>query len=253
MCGFVFKRLCGNKNQISEIMQIEIWSDISCPFCYIGKRSFESGLSTFAGKDKLNITWKSFQLDPDLPEVKMFSHEEYLSTKKGLAKEQVEKLLAHVTQMAKSVGLDYHFNKVVTVNSYKAHRIIQMAKTKGLGDKAEELFFKAYFTDGKNIADDATLFEIGKEIGLTGADIQEALTNDFYSQKVDADMYEAQQVGVRGVPFFVFDNKYAISGAQPAEIFAQTLEKAYNEWQQKQSKNNLEITDGTSCSVDGCD
>ena len=234
-------------------MQIDIWSDISCPFCYIGKRNLESGLAAFPNSDNLNITWKSFQLDPDLPEEERFSHEEYLSSKKGLAKVQVENLLDRVTQMAKGVGLDYHFDKVVTVNSYKAHRVIQMAKTKGLGDRAEELFFKAYFTDGKNIADDATLFEIGKEIGLTEADIQEALTNDLYSQKVDADMYEAQQVGVRGVPFFVFDNKYALSGAQPAEAFIQTLEKAYSEWQAKQPKNNLEITDGASCNVEGCD
>ncbi|MDR0793987.1 MAG: DsbA family oxidoreductase [Chitinophagaceae bacterium] len=232
-------------------MQVEIWSDISCPFCYIGKRNFEAGLEKFAHRDEVSVTWKSFQLDPTLPQEEMFSHEEYLSTKKGIEKEQVEKMLRHVTQMAKGVGLDYHFDKVITVNSYKAHRVIQMAKTKALGDKAEELFFKSYFTEGKNIADDAALFTIGKEIGLTQAEVQDALSNELYSQKADTDMYEAQQTGVGGVPFFVFDSKYAVSGAQPPQAFTQTLEKAFAEWQAKNPQSELEITTGQSCGVDG--
>lgn len=232
-------------------MQVEIWSDVMCPFCYIGKRHFEAALEKFADNQQVEITWKSFQLDPALPEKEELDHEQYLIERKGLPKEQVASMLDHVTQSAKHAGLDYHFEKVVTVNSFNAHRVIQMAKTKGLGDAAEERFFKAYFTEGLDIADAATLTRLGKEIGLTEAEVQEALTNEAYTGKVNRDIYEAQQIGVRGVPFFVFNRKYAVSGAQPVEAFTQTLDKAFAEWREEHPAPSLEVTEGPSCTPDG--
>lgn len=220
-----------------------------CPFCYIGKRTLESALENFDQKDDLEIIWKSFQLDPNMPETPQGSQAEYLSKNKGLPIQQVEGMMANVTEYAKQVGLDFNLKDAVMVNSFRAHRFIQIAKERGLGDEAEELIFRAYFTEGKNIADEEILKEIATEIGLSEADVQTALQDDQYAYQVKQDIQQAQHLGVRGVPFFVFDNKYAISGAQPVEQFSQTLDKAFSEWT-AETKPKLEISEGDSCSVE---
>lgn len=225
-----------------------------CPFCYIGKRNFERALEQFADKDKLQVVWKSFQLDPSIPEVQSESYSNYLVKAKGMPKAQVDAMLANVTQNAKNAGLDYDFDKSVMVNSLKAHRVIQFAKTRGLGDVAEERFFKAFFTEGENIADDATLIKIGKDIGLDEAAVELALTNDKYLDMINQDIQEARTIGVQGVPFFVFNRKYAVSGAQPPQAFLQTLRKSFAEWREVNPEIKIEVTKGQSCSIDGvCD
>lgn len=225
-----------------------------CPFCYIGKRNFERALEQFADKDKLQVVWKSFQLDPSIPEVQSESYSNYLVNAKGMPKAQVDAMLANVTQNAKNAGLDYDFDKSVMVNSLKAHRVIQFAKTRGLGDVAEERFFKAFFTEGENIADDATLIKIGKDIGLDEAAVELALTNDKYLDMINQDIQEARTIGVQGVPFFVFNRKYAVSGAQPPQAFLQTLQKSFAEWREVNPEIKIEVTKGQSCSIDGvCD
>ena len=225
-----------------------------CPFCYIGKRNFERALEQFADKDKLQVVWKSFQLDPSIPEVQSESYSNYLVKAKGMPKAQVDAMLANVTQNAKNAGLDYDFDKSVMVNSLKAHRVIQFAKTRGLGDVTEERFFKAFFTEGENIADDATLIKIGKDIGLDEAAVELALTNDKYLDMINQDIQEARTIGVRGVPFFVFNWKYAVSGAQPPQAFLQTLRKSFAEWREVNPEIKIEVTKGQSCSIDGvCD
>jgi predicted DsbA family dithiol-disulfide isomerase len=207
-------------------MKVEIWSDIMCPFCYIGKRKFEQALQSFENKEEIEIEWKSFQLDPEIVSNKNRSVNEYLAERKGWSVEQARKLNADVTSMAKEVGLDYDFDKAIIANSFDAHRLIQFAKTKGLGDVAEEALFRAYFTEGKNIADTGTLIALGVGIGLDQAEVKQMLESDSFGDEVQMDIYEAQQVGVRGVPFFVVDNKYAVSGAQSPEVFRQVLERA---------------------------
>lgn len=225
-----------------------------CPFCYIGKRNFERALEQFADKDKLQVVWKSFQLDPSIPEVQSESYSNYLVKAKGMPKAQVDAMLANVTQNAKNAGLDYDFDKSVMVNSLKAHRVIQFAKTRGLGDVAEERFFKAFFTEGENIADDATLIKIGKDMGLDEAAVELALTNDKYLDMINQDIQEARTIGVQGVPFFVFNRKYAVSGAQPPQAFLQTLRKSFAEWREVNPEIKIEVTKGQSCSIDGvCD
>src|SRR5690606_13154515 len=145
-------------------------------------------------------------------------------------------------------------DKSVVVNSQKAHQLIQFAKTKGLDDEAEERLFKAFFTEGKSIADIETLTHLGKEIGLDETELQTAYTDDKYAYLVKQDIQQAQQIGVRGVTFFVIDRKYAISGAQPAEAFLQNHEKAFPEWRTLNPESQLEITEGQSCTTDGkCD
>lgn len=235
-------------------MKIEIWSDVMCPFCYIGKRNFETALEQFSNKNGIEVEWKSFQLDPSLPEVQDSNYTDYLMVSKGLGRPQVEGMLNNVTQMAKGVGLEYDFDRAVMVNSFKAHRVLQLAKMRGLGDAAEERLFRAFFTEGRNIADDDTLLELGKETGLNETEIRSSLSDERYSDMVKQDIQEARAIGVTGVPFFVFNRKYAVSGAQPPQAFLQTLEKAYAEWREANPEIKIEVTKGQSCSIDGvCD
>ena len=211
-------------------MKVEIWSDIMCPFCYIGKRHFEAALKEFPHSDKLQIEWKSFQLDPTIPKIEeRVDVYQYLADKKGMSLEQSKSLHQNVIQMAKNAGLEYNFDIAVVGNSKDAHRLVQFAKTKGLGDQAEEALFKAYFTDGKNMADMNDLIEIGTSIGLNAVELTSILESDAFAYEMMQDVQEAQNIGVQGVPFFVFDRKYAVSGAQPVEAFLQTLEKVYSE------------------------
>lgn len=225
-----------------------------CPFCYIGKRNFETALEQFSNKNGIEVEWKSFQLDPSLPEVQDSNYTDYLMVSKGLGRPQVEGMLNNVTQMAKGVGLEYDFDRAVMVNSFKAHRVLQLAKMRGLGDAAEERLFRAFFTEGRNIADDDTLLELGKEAGLNETEIRSSLSDERYSDMVKQDIQEARAIGVTGVPFFVFNRKYAVSGAQPPQAFLQTLEKAYAEWREANPEIKIEVTKGQSCSIDGvCD
>lgn len=235
-------------------MKIEIWSDVICPFCYIGKRNFETALEQFADKKNIEVIWKSFQLDPTIPEVATESYTDYLVKRKGMAVEQVQGMLSNVTQMATQVGLDYHLDQSVIVNSQKAHQLIQFAKSKNLGNEAEERLFKAFFIEGKNIADKGTLAQLGKDFGLEESEIKANLEDEKYKYEIAQDIQEAQNIGVTGVPFFVFDRKYAVSGAQPAEAFLETLNKSFVEWRKSNPEAILEITEGKSCTVDGkCD
>lgn len=235
-------------------MKVEVWSDIMCPFCYIGKRNYEAGLKQFTDSNNIEIVWKSFQLDPNIPNEVSENVYQYLADRKGMSYEQSVQMHESVVATAKKAGLDYNFDKAVIANSFNAHRMIQLAKTKGLGDAAEERLFYAYFTEGKNFGSSEVLIELGKDIGLTEAEVKTALTDDTYAYKVRQDVEEAQQLGVRGVPFFVFDRKYAISGAQPPEAFLETLEKSFSEWRKENPASPFEVSNGPSCTTDGvCD
>lgn len=206
-------------------MKIEIWSDIMCPFCYIGKRHLEAALSQFPD-EPFEIEWKSFQLDPTIIPQPNKNVYEYLAERKGMSVEESKQMHAGVVARAAEVGLDYHFEKAVISNSFDAHRLIQLAKTKGLGDTMEERFFKAYFTEGRNLNDKDTLMELCVDVGLNALDIKDVLEDETqFANAVKNDISEAQQIGVRGVPFFVFDRKYAVSGAQPIEHFEQTIQE----------------------------
>jgi len=212
-------------------MKVEIWSDIMCPFCYIGKRNFEAALKEFEAKNEIEIEWKSFQLDPTIPksfDEKMSTYE-YLAERKGMSVEKAIELHSNVTEMARKVGLTYNFDQSVVSNSFDAHKLIQLAKTKGLGDAAEEQLFKAYFTDGKDMSNHSTLTELGNEIGLNEKEVISALESEEYSSKVNSDISQGNELGVTGVPFFVFDRKYAISGAQPVETFLNALKQSFSE------------------------
>lgn len=228
-------------------MKVEIWSDVMCPFCYIGKRRFEAALADFDGRDQVEIEWKSFQLNPDLKTDPSISIHDYLAQIKGWDASYARDMNNQVTAMAAEVGLQYDMDRAVVANSFDAHRFAHLAKKHGKGPEAEEALFKAYFTEGKNIADHDTLADLGASIGLDAEEIRNTLNTDTYAQDVHQDIYEAQQIGVRGVPFFVLDNKYAVSGAQSSLVFLSALEKALGEWKQGPEI----INEGDSCDIDG--
>ena len=214
-------------------MQVEIWSDVMCPFCYIGKRKFENALAQFPDKDKIEIVWKSFQLAPDMKTDPTKKIDQYLAEHKGMSLQDAKRMNDQVTRMAEQVGLVYNFDRSIVANSFNAHRFSHFAKQYGKQNEAEEKLFRAYFTEGKNIDDNETLIRLGEELGLDTSALKTALENGTYADDVRKDIYEAQQVGVRGVPFFVFNRKYAVSGAQQSQVFLQTLEKSFTEWKKE--------------------
>lgn len=228
-------------------MKIDIWSDIRCPFCYIGKRKFENALEKFPHNNSVEVNWHSFELDPTLKTNTEINATEHLASIKGIPKSRAEEMNQYVAKMAEEVGLRFTFDKNVVANSFKAHRLIQLAKTKGLSDAAEEALFKAHFTEGKNIDDKKTLEDIALGIGLRSEEVNKFLNSDSFTKEVRQDEMQAQTFGIHGVPFFIFNDKYAVSGAQPSETFLEVMNKTWEEFKEKP----LIIQEGESCSVEG--
>lgn len=228
-------------------MKVEIWSDVMCPFCYIGKRKFENALAQFPHKDDVKVIWKSFQLNPDLVTDPTKNTIQHLAEVKGWSLQQAQETSDYVSNLAQKEGLTYHFDKAVVANSFDAHRLSCLAKHHGLQDAAEERLFLAYFTEGKNTADLETLIQLGVEIGLDADAVRQMLNSNAYADEVRQDIYEAQQVGVRGVPFFVLGEKYAISGAQDTALFVEALNKTWEET----PKTPPSVLEGAVCTPDG--
>lgn len=236
---------------IENKMTVEIWSDIICPFCYIGKRKFETAFAQFEHKDKVQLVWKSFQLAPELKTRPDKNIHQFLSEHKGVSLGQAKGMNQHVTQLARQVGLIYNFDKSIVANTANAHRFTHFAKQHNRQNEAEEILFRSYFTDGKNIDDYETLIALGEEIGLNAGALKTALENGSYADNVRADIYEAGQIGVRGVPFFLFNRRYAVSGAQESNMFLEALQKAFDEWRKSNPEIELEVMEGQSCMPEG--
>lgn len=211
------------------MITVDIWSDVRCPFCYIGKRHFEKALEKFEDKEKVKVEWHSFQLDPNLRTSPEISTMEYFTEAKNVTIEQAKQMMAGAKEMGLKSGLDMDLENTVMANSFRAHQVIQLAKEKGLGNEIEEALFKAYFSEIKNIDDEDILIEVAEDTGLSAGEVREALNNQSYAYAVKQDEMQAQNIGVRGVPFFVFNNKYAVSGAQPPETFLEILHKLEQE------------------------
>ena len=238
-------------------MNIDIWSDIACPWCFIGKRRFEKALAEFPHKDQVTVTWHSFQLDPSLPEHYDGTELEYLSQRKGMAPAQVERMFEHVTQVAAAEGLDYDFTRIVVANSFPGHELLHLAKARGAGtaDAVNEALLSAHFEKGLDIGDRDVLTEVGLAAGLTKSEITEALDSGTYRDAVHADIREAQMLGIQGVPFFVFERKYGVSGAQPSETFAEVLDTVWRESNplvMVGDRPNPDELNGEVCGPDGC-
>src|SRR5688500_3272148 len=213
-------------------MKIDIWSDIRCPFCYIGKRKFERALERFPHKDSIEVNWRSFQLDPELETSPGMHTYDYLAKIKGLSRPQVVQMHDHVKKVASEAGLEFNFDNADVANSFNGHRLIQFAKARRKGDEAEEKLFRAHLTQGKNIDDSETLLGIGADLGLPVDEIREMLASEKFTEEVAADENMARSIGIRGVPFFIFNETVAVSGAQSPALFLQALEKAWDEHKQ---------------------
>jgi predicted DsbA family dithiol-disulfide isomerase len=210
-------------------MNIDIWSDIRCPFCYIGKRKFEQAFNMFSERNKLNIRWHSFELDPGFVTDSSLNVYDYLAKTRGQSRQWAVQMHQQVKQSALEIGLELNFEKIIMANSFNAHRLVHLAKIKQLDQVAQEELFRAYFVEGKNIDDASTLVEIGSGFGLNIGEIGEMLSSDGYSGSVRNDEELALRMGISAVPFFLLDNKYAISGAQAPEIFLESLQHVWSE------------------------
>lgn len=210
-------------------MKVDIWSDVVCPFCYIGKRKFENALVEFSGKDEVEIVWHSFQLDPDLIPVAGKSVSQWLADRKGVSDEEGKKMNDSMAGTALKVGLVYDFDKAIVRNTLTAHRLLHLSKEYGVQNEMKERLFRAYYTEGKDIDDLETLVLLGEEIKIPGEIIRTVLGAGKYTAEVLADQQRAQEIGIQGVPFFVFNDKYAVSGAQPTHLFKEVLDKVYEE------------------------
>ncbi|MEV7758376.1 DsbA family oxidoreductase [Microbacterium sp. NPDC089180] len=217
---------------MTDAIKIDVWSDIACPWCYIGKRNLENGLAATAADDDapvVEIEYHSFELSPDTPEDFHGGEIDYLSQHKGISAEQAREMLDRVTGVAADAGLAYRFDILQHTNTVKAHELLHFAKENGKQLELAELLMSAYFLEGKHVGRDDDLVALAVEVGLDEAEAREALSSQRYRAAVRADQEQARQFGITGVPFFVIDGKYGVSGAQPVEAFSQIARQVWGE------------------------
>ena len=233
-------------------MKIEVWSDYVCPFCYIGKRQLEKAIKNSGYEGQINVEFKSFLLDPTTPIDTEESIYTSLARKYNMSEQEAKNMTTNVESRAKEVGLDYNFDDMKTANTTAAHRLAKLAATQGKAEIYNERLMKAYFLEGEAIGRHDVLKRLAKEVELNMEAVQHVLESNQYEEAIEQDIYEAQQIGVRGVPFFVFNNKYGMSGAQPQPLFEQTIEQAASE---AGLKKKIEVIgqDAAICSDGQCE
>jgi predicted DsbA family dithiol-disulfide isomerase len=210
-------------------MQIEIWSDVICPWCYIGKRRFELALAGFPGREQVEVVWRSFELDPHAPRRYPGTLNEMLAQKYGVSAQQAAAMNARVTGLAQPLGLEYRLDQARPGNTFDAHRLLHYATAKGLGDRATERVMQAYFCEALAVGERDALARLAPEFGIPEAEAQAVLEGGDYAEAVRADEARAAELGISGVPFFAFNGKFGVSGAQPLEVFAEALREAATE------------------------
>jgi predicted DsbA family dithiol-disulfide isomerase len=236
-----------NPDQQTETIFADVWSDIVCPFCYIGKRNFENALEQTGLTGVTNVVWHSFELAPDAqtnPDTTIY---EVLGKRKGWSLEQSKQIHRQMEKRAKQSGLEYNFDKTVPANSFNAHRLLHLARKHDVQNEVKELLFKGYYTDGKNIDDEHYLIETGRQTGLKKDDIRNALQSHSIEKEIYEDIGTARKLGIQGVPFFILNQKYALSGAQPVEVIVEALEKVKSEM----NLNDVSHADSAFCGPDG--
>ena len=240
---------------VATAMNVEIWSDVVCPWCYIGKRRFEQALDSFGHPGEVTVSYRSFELDPNAPAKRTGTHAEHLAGKYGMTVAQAEQANQQMTERAAADGLEFRFDIIRGGNTFDAHRLLHLAKDHGLQPEMKERLMRATFTEGLPIADRSTLVRLATEVGLPTAEVQAALDGDAYADAVRADEQQAARYGINGVPFFVADAKYAVNGAQPPEVLLQFLQRAYDDASQltpvaaTAGGNSEASCDGDSCAV----
>lgn len=235
-------------------MKIDIWSDIACPFCYIGKRKLENALAQFPHRDNIELVWHSYELDPDLPKEALESKiYEYFSVKHGMSMNEAHETMENTASLAKEIGLDFDFDNLIVANTTDALRLVKLAGEAGLATEAEEALFDAYFVKGKDVSDRDTLIELGTGIGLAESQIVSMLDSGKYLAEIKKDIeYSENELNLEYIPFYLFNNKEMVEGSIPVSDYLEILTKAYEEWEQNGvSSEKGEIISGQSCSIDG--
>lgn len=212
-------------------LRVDIWSDIACPWCYVGKRRFERALERFAHRANVEVLWRSFELDPSAPRELDASipYAERLAKKYGSSRDEAEAMIRRMIEVAANDGLDFRFDRIRPGNTFDAHRVLHFAHEQGKQDAVKERFLRGYLGEGASIGDPETLVRLAEEAGLDPEQVRAVLASDAHSDDVRADERQAAELGIRGVPFFVLGARYAVSGAQPADVLLGALTQAYGE------------------------
>jgi predicted DsbA family dithiol-disulfide isomerase len=234
---------------LDRSMLVEIWSDVVCPWCYIGKRRFERALEGFAHRDAVEIVWRSFELDPHAPQERTGSYAELLGRKYGMAPERAHRTLQHMTDVAAEEGLDFDFGGVRPGNTFTAHRLLHLAAEHGHQGALKERFLRAYFTDGVAVGDPGALVALAAEVGLDEDEVRGVIEGDAFADHVRADEAAAEELDVTGVPFFVLDRRFAVAGAQDTAVFARALDRA---WAKAHPIEMVGPTPGDDCADGSC-
>jgi predicted DsbA family dithiol-disulfide isomerase len=210
-------------------MLVEVWSDVVCPWCYLGKRRLESALALFPQRDEVEVAWRSFELDPNAPRRREGSPAEHLAAKYGMSEEQVEASWARLTALAEAEGLEYHLDRTQGGSSFDAHRLIHLGAAHGLQDEVKERLLRAYFTEGEPIGDPEVLGRLAVEAGLPAGEVADLLAGDAFAAEVREDEQRARLLGISGVPFFAIGGRYGVSGAQGSDVLLEALTAAWAE------------------------
>ncbi|MDB4930152.1 MAG: dsbA [Myxococcaceae bacterium] len=234
-----------------KTLKIDVWSDIACPWCYVGKRRLEAALADFPHRDAVAVTWHSFELDPSAPAIAPATpgYAERLAAKYGRSVAHAQGMIDNMTKVAAVDGLDMRFDKVRAGNTFDAHRLIHFAADKGVQGAMKERLLRAYMTEGEAIGDREVLARLAAEVGLDAAEVAAVLASDRYADGVRADEQNAREIGITGVPFFAVAERYGVSGAQPAEVLLEVLEKA---WEALPDEAATAPVEGAVCGPDGC-
>jgi predicted DsbA family dithiol-disulfide isomerase len=212
-------------------LHVEVWSDIACPWCYVGKRRLAAALAEFAERDAVEITWRSFELDPSAPREPLppTGHAERLAKKYGRSLAQAQEMLDHMTRLGAAEGIAFDYSRIRTGNTFDAHRMLHLARAVGLADALAERLFAAYFCEGRAVSEPATLVELAREVGIDTGRAEALVHTDLYDEEVRAEQHDARELGISGVPFFLVGRRYGVSGAQPREVLLRALEQACRE------------------------
>lgn len=210
-------------------MRVDVWSDVVCPWCYLGKRRFELALAGFERRGEVEVVYRSFELDPRMPRGKAVPKVAELARKFGTGEAEVRSMESRLERLAAEDGLEYNLEGTDLGNTFDAHRLLHLAKARGLQAEVTDRFFRAYFTERRSVFDEESLVDLAVEAGLDGAEARDVLRSDAYAADVRADIEEARALGANGVPFFVLDNRFGVSGAQSVETFTAALSQAFQD------------------------
>jgi len=233
-----------------EKLRLDVWSDIACPWCYIGKRRLESALAAFPERENVDVVWHAFELDPSAPRERdaTESHAARIAKKYGKSLSEAEKMIQRVTDVAADDGLQFRFDIARSGNTFDAHRLVRLGAEHGLQGALKERLLAAYFSHGESVGNTEVLQRIGVEAGLDSKEVSELLASDRFAAEVRADEAAAQKIGISGVPFFVMGGKFGVSGAQPAELLLSALNEAWAQQEEEPAAH----TEGAVCGPEGC-